>query len=322
MKPVQKSVSFGGNSRAHARSKRIEKSRKKGIAKGFLFSFLLPLLIIFALFVFFTLSKESWNGHDKFSLVFRGQNDEVGITVLDPTTPEMTTMYIPGDTQVDIAASYGTLRIKNVWQLGINEKKGGSLLSKTIAKNFLFPVHLWADTDGINLSKASFSGLAKFVFLPSKTNITFGDRLAASLFVLKLKNIEKNEIDLAKSQFLRKDTLNDGEKGYILSGSVSERLTVFFTDNDFADKNLRVALVDGSESYGSAQKVGEIIEVFGGKVVSVDKNQPTFDGVCIVKGEDVSLLHKVADVFGCTVKKTKTSFDLEIDLGNKFSKNF
>lgn len=322
MKPVQKNVSPVVNRRIRARNNRLEKTRKKSSFPKYLLSLFIPALAIAGFFVFFNLSKQNWNGEDKVSFVFRNENGDVGVTVLDPSIPDMTTMYIPADTQVEVAASYGVLRIKNVWQLGLNEKKGGNLLAKTVAKNFLFPLYLWTDTDGSQISKGSFSGLVKFVFLPQKTNISFGDRASMAMFVMKLKNIEKTEIDLAKSQFIRKDTLSDGEKGYTLSGPVSERLTVFFSDNEFAEQGLRVAIVDGTFVYGAAQKVGELIEVMGGKVVSLEKNQQVDELVCSVSGNEETIVQKVSKIFGCTISSSKNNLDLEINLGKEFTKNF
>lgn len=308
--------------RATARKNRLDKNKKRSDLPGKILKFVLPLLIVLLVFLFISFSSKNWNGRDKFSFVFKTEDGNVGVTVLDPVTPEMTTLYIPGDTEVSVAAGYGTMRIKNVWQLGVNEKRS-DLLVRTVTKNFLTPVYLWTDTDGELISRPNFAKLARFVLFPIKTNIPFGDRINMALFAVKIKNIEKGEIDLAKSQFLHKETLNDGQKGYALAGPPSARITVYFADNYLSEKNTRVNIIDGSKTAGSAQKVGEVIEVMGGKVVSIEKNQEiSEDTGCEVRGTDSQSNNKVAKVFGCTVKNTITDYDIEVVLGPKFVRVF
>lgn len=304
------------------RNKRIERAKVKKNIFGTLSKILLPVLILLGVFLFVKLTIREWNGHDKVALVYRTDTGDVGVTVADPVSPELTTFLVPGDTQVEVASGYGTLRIKNVWQLGFNEKRQGQLLSSSVTRNFLMPVHLWSDSDAQKLSNGNIPGVVQFIFMPKKTNIAFGDRLMLGIFALKIKNIEKTEIDLAKSQYLHKEVLKDGIQGYVLSGAVSSRITSYFSDNDIADKNIRIGIVDGSGVFGEAAKVGEIVEVLGGKVVSLEKNQEGIKGICEVTSQNISLAKRVARVFGCTFKNSKTNLDLEISLGDKFAKSF
>jgi len=238
----------------------------------------------------------------------------VGITILDPALNEETTLIIPGDTEVNVARSYGTLRIKNVWQLGVNEKLGGGLLVQTITQTFLFPTNLWSDTD--------MGDIWKFIFAAKKTNIPFGDRLAAGMFALRVNGTDKTEIDMGTSQFLHKQTLTDGKPGYVTSGNVSGRLTVYFADNNLANKNIKFGLVDASGSFGVAAKVGQILEVLGGKVVAVDKKPEDTTLDCEVSGSNPDVVKKVSALFSCKKASGKSNFDLEMRLGTKFAKRF
>lgn len=314
------------NRRQVARKIRLENKRKKNSFPWGILKFGIPLSLILGVLLFIKFSAHDWNGHDKFSFVYP-VDAGVNVTVLDPETPEMTTMIIPGDTQVDVAGGYGTLRLKNVWQLGLNERRFGDLLAKTVTKNFLFPTYLWSDKDAISIVHPNVPGLFAFVFFPTRTNIGFSDRISIALFSLKIKNIEKSEIDLAKSQFLHRSTLADGKTGYEISGTTSERLTVYFSDNDFADsatlgKNLNVNIIDASGGGASAQRVGAVIEVMGGKVVSIDRNQGKADISCEIYGKNSRIVKKVGKIFGCLVKTKNTNFDLEIKLGSAFVKTF
>jgi hypothetical protein len=300
--------------RSAQRKNRIENSKIRGRILGLLIRVFIPLIVILSLFLYLKLSTRYWNGHDKLAFVFQASGDAVGVAILDPVLNEETTLIIPGDTEVDVARGYGTLRIKNVWQLGVNEKLEGALLAETLTDSFLFPTNLWSDTD--------LSNVWKFIFAPKETNIPFGDRLAAGIFALRVSGIDKTEIDLAKSQFLHKETLTDGKPGYVISGPVSSRLTVYFSDNNFADKNLKFSLTDATGSYGVADGVGKVLEVLGGKVVRVDKKTGDNSLDCEVFGHNPDAVKKVSTLFSCKKVSDKSNFDLEMRMGVKFAKRF
>jgi len=280
--------------------RRIKRNQKKekGRIYGIIIRVVIPLLLIASVFLYFKLSTKYWNGQDKFAFVFQNQNGDVDITVLDPVLNEESVLIIPGDTEVDVARGYGTLKIKNVWQLGMNEKLKGSLLTQTIMNNFSFPVFLWWDKDN--------------------TNIPIGDRIFAFMFMKGIKSIDKTEIDLGKSQFLQKQKLTDGSTGYILNGTISGRLTVYFADNKFGDKNLRFGIVDATGAPGISEQVGQILEVLGGKVVSIDRKSPDNTLDCQVGGKNNDAVGKVATLFSCTKISSSTDLDLEMDIGTKF----
>jgi len=67
---------------------------------------------------------------------------------------------------------------------------------------------------------------------------------------------------------------------------------------------------------------GQIIEVLGGKIVSVDKKQEAGDFDCEILGNNKQINKKIANLFSCKVISGKTDFDLEIRLGTKFAKRF
>lgn len=299
-------------------SKNKEKSRIFGIFIKF--SILVALII--GIFVFVKLSTRYWDGHNKFGFSFINSGGEVSAVVLDPVLNEITSIKIPGETEVNVARSYGTLRIKNVWKLSQNEKLGGILLPETITQNFLFPMTLWSDTDAKNIVNQNFFGVVKFIFLPVSTNIPFGDRLSIGIFALKIHDLDKTEIDMGKSQFLHKEKLSDGQIGYRLVNGISERLGVYFSDNDIANRNLKVYIVDATGKNSVASLVGQIVEVLGGKIVSVDKKQDLGNFDCQVLGSDKKIDKRIASLFSCTILSDKTDFDLEIRLGTKFVKRF
>lgn len=307
------------SARRRARAERRKRAIKFG---GVWWKILTPLFFVVLIFIFVKVTTRYWNGSDKFTFAFRTSLGDAAVSVLDPKLGEITTLRIPGDTQVDVSGNYGTMRIKNVWQLGMNEKKGGLLLAGTITRNFLFPVFLWSDETGINIGKGDIAGILGFVLSPQNTNIPLGDRISIALFALKVNSAERTEIDLGKSQFLHKVNLNDGQSGYILTGPIASRLTVYFADNNFADKNIRFEIGDATGRFGISDNVGRVVEVVGGKVVSIDQKPVDENTDCLVMGESPSVTKKIANIFGCKVKTGKRDFDVEISLGAKFAKRY
>jgi hypothetical protein len=300
--------------RSAQRKAKIEKRKTRSHISSLLIKVFIPTFLVLSVFLYLRLSTKYWNGYDKMAFVFQNQEGTVGVTILDPVLNEETTLIIPGDTEVKVAREYGTLRIKNVWQLGVNEKLGGTLLADTLTSGFLFPTNLWSDHD--------LRDVWKFVFTTKATNIPFGDRLAAGIFSLKVTGIDRTEIDLAKNQFLHKQVLADGKQGYVVSGPVSGRLTVYFADNALADKNLKFSLTDATGSFGVADRVGQVLEVLGGKVVAVDKvpKDGTLD--CEVFGQNRDAVKKMSVLFSCKKNSGNSNFDLEMKIGSKFAKRF
>lgn len=303
------------------RRNRLKSKSKKNYTFLALKIFLVPVLILLG-FIFIKITTRFWNGSDKVSYTYRQKNGNIAIVVLDPKLDEEITLFIPGDTQVNVAGNYGTLRIKNVWQLGIDEARDGDLLAQTVTKNFNFPTFLWANDSAEALGGTSIPGAINFIFSPGKTNIPFGDRVGMTLFAMNVKSIDRTEIDLAESRYLQKTNLVDGKTGFLLNGPPSPRLTTYFSDNDFSDKNLKVEISDATGVFGTADKVGEIIQVLGGKVVSIDKKASPSDIDCIVVGKNPKIVSKISALFDCKKENNKSSFDLELRLGSHFAERF
>lgn len=283
---------------------------------------ILPFFVVVVLgFLFLKFNTRYWNGVDKISLVYKEKEGDVSVVVSDPVLSEINVLTIPGDTQVDVARSYGNLKIKNVWQLGVNEKIGGKLLTETVTRNFFFPTIFW-DEETTGLEDGNFIKLLKFIFSKNKSNIPVGDRIKLALFSMKVKDVDRNFINLGKSQFLDKKILNDGQPGYVVPSSMSQRVTMYFSDNKIGDKNVKVNITDATGLSGVSDRLGGILQVIGGKVVSIDKKNIPEDFDCLVSGKDKETVKKIAGLFSCKTSGGETFFDLDIKIGKIFAKRF
>lgn len=296
------------------------KNKKESVNYSFL-KFVIPVFIIVFFYIFLKINTKVWNGKDKVSVVYKNDGGDIAVTVLDPILSESTTLVIPGDTEVEVSRNYGTFRIKNVWQLGIDEKINGKLLAETVTRNFLFPVFLWTSSSP-GLESGKLSEIINFILCPGQTNIPIGDRIYLGLFAMKVPDLGRSIINLGESRFLDKEKLNDGLSGYVISGTMSQRLTAYFSDNELGGNNIKVNITDATGKSGVSEKLGEILQVIGGKVVSIDKRSNSEDYDCIIVGKNSVAVKKISNLFSCKIEKNETTFDLDIKIGKKFAERF
>lgn len=293
------------------KSARREKRHKKNL-KGQYLPFVkigLWILVLLIGFSFLFFSTKYWDGVNKFSVVTQEPGGDVKVTILDPKLTEITILTIPGDTQVSVSHNLGNFPLKSVWQIGVNEDLGGSLLTDTIRKNFTFPVFLWAGADVDKLN---------FIFSAGKNNLPIGDRIKMYLFARKVPALSISEIDLGESGYLKSKKLTDGTLGHVISGDISSRLAAFFVDNEINQLQTKIYIKDETGSFGVSEDFGKVLEVLGGKVITIDKEAAVGDFDCLVSGKDPKTLTKMKQMFGCSIEKSETSFDIEFKLGKSF----
>lgn len=268
---------------------RKRKRERTGFTKWLIFG---VILLTVGLLVY--LFRPKYFGSTGKLAVVKSIADDVCISLYDRSNNSQTDIIIPGNTQVLAAYNLGTWKLTSLWKLGTDEKIGGKLIAKTLSMNFGFPVFSWW------------------------ASLSPGDRLRLKLFSLINKG-GKETILLTETGSLKKTVFTDGEKGYEVSSDIPERISSLFSDEDEFGSFLKAKIIDSSGSYGTAGKVGRIIETMGIKVASVSKDLG-FKAGCKVMGKEKKLIEKVALILDCGEKEiVKDGFDLEIYLGDKFT---
>lgn len=260
--------------------------------------FLLAIIFVF-IYTFLFITDSDWKSNEKFSYYKKLDNNDIEVIVLDPSLNEKTSILIPGNVEVLVSRNFGIYRLKNVWKLGQDEKIGGRLLSDTLTKNFNFPVKNWIFNDQTNVKKI--------------------DRIKVIFFERKIKSIDENIINMAEGGYLKKTKLEDGEDGYKLLGPMSPRLTVYFSDQKTSDSKIK--LIDKSGRLGTSEKIGEILEVIGGKVVSIEKENTDENMDCEVGGLNSHYVSIINSLFSCKII-SEDKFDLYFIFGKKFALRF
>lgn len=310
------------------RKRRLSKSRRRRASRRTLkkskgWPKIVYLIPVFAVLLFLLFSKSSlWDVSSKLAVAVNAE-DGPELLVFDKELEEITRIHIPKDTETQVARQLGTWKIGSVWQLGENEKLGGKLLVESITFHLKFPVYIWADTAALGFVEGGPFSFLKALSFPYKTNLSLADRLKLAQFVLRVKEFKKSEVELSETSAIRRTKLVDGSEGYRTTGQVPPSILALFSDTHIAQKQTRVVIYDATEKYQLAQEVGEIVEIIGAKVTAIKKEEKK-DYDCKVVGIDDKSAEKVALVLGCEKSSDKVSgnFDLEIYLGEEFSKRF
>src|SRR3989304_8770974 len=251
-----------------AQSKRLKRFKKTKTRGHFSLKKLLLLLFVFV--VLFILYRRSihFGALSKLTVVMPDVNGDVIVTTFDKKAEEITRIELPGDTLVTLSRELGEWRLKSVWQLGINEKVGGKLLAETVTKNFKFPIFAWSETGGLGLTQEDLLSKIKAIFYPYDTNLGFGDRLTLAIFSLGVRNANRVEIDLSKTDYLNYTKLKDGVEGYTISGRMPQNLIVVFAEPTMAEKGIRIILKNNSGIKNLSSEVAGVLESLGGKVTA------------------------------------------------------
>ncbi|OGM15345.1 hypothetical protein A2V56_03295 [Candidatus Woesebacteria bacterium RBG_19FT_COMBO_42_9] len=296
---------------------KVRRQRKFGFGK----------LIIFGLFasvaIWLFTSSNHFAGENKLTITSPIGEGDVLVVTFDRKVGEVTSIKIPGDTEVSVAGQLGNWRIKSVWQLGINEGVGGRLLAETVTKNFKFPVNAWTDSQGLGLMEESLAARLKAVFYPYDTNLGLGDKISLALFSLGVRNFDRVEVDLSDSSYLKKTRLKDGNEGYMITSSMPQNLIVVFADSEMAVFGVRIILKNFSGDKTLSNDVAGVLEVLGGKVAaSVDEQAEDKD--CEVLAKKEIFAQKISRLFDCQIinEDPEGNFDLEVRVGRQFAKRF
>ena len=299
----------------------IKKSSTRKSTRG-LWLIIFTALIIFFIYLLISKTRSVWDNKTKLSVAVNSANDAVNVVVLDPQAGEITTIIIPGNTQVEVARNLGKWQLASVWRLGKDEKIGGRLLSESVTNNFSFPIALWADKEFMNLVGQSPIKLIGGVVEPFDTRLTLWDKLRIAIFSLKTPAARRVNLDLAKSNLLKRSVFVDGEEGYVVTGLTSQSLLAVFADPLFYKAINRVLIVDaaGTRS-GLVDDLARTVEVLGAKVTSITKTDEQDTG-CIVKASEKEITKRLVLYFGCEVgdDAPEGTFDIEIILGNNYQR--
>lgn len=283
----------------HKHSRLAVRREKKSKPKlGRLALFLSLLVVLVLVFFYFFLSASG--GLARISFVSTTSSGDVIYSLFDFKGGTISTINIPGATQVDVARSLGSWKVSVVTRLGENEKIGGDvLLAETITKSLRLPV--------------------------TTARLSLLERLRIEILKFNLRSSHLTNIDLAKTNYLVKTKLSDGTLGYkVRDSDLPFELKAILADADVSRESATILLENLSGKGYVEGEVGGIIEVLGGKVASVTKGE--VKGLdCTVYGDAKLTTYQVmAKVFACSRggRLTSYNFDVVLRIGTGFTARY
>lgn len=294
------------------------------IRKRRLVILLAALLLVISIGAFYFLSIKYFHSDSKLILAVNDNDKGTVVAIFDPANFKITTVSIPPNMQVLVAAGRGTWKMGSLWKLSNQEKEGGELFVHTIAKNLYIPVYVWADKNSLGFLDPNPARLLIAVFGRYKTNLTWADKIKLALFSLGVDKLHRENIDLTKGSFLTSKQLVDGESGFVVNESlVQSKLMVIFSDARMVGKNVRISINRLQAGTSFSNMASRIIEMMGGRVVSIVNIEEDVDG-CVVISKDNKIALGVARVFSCKalISNPVGNIDVEVKFGREFTKQF
>lgn len=303
---------------------------RKGNNKFWLFlGILLLLCLLLATYgrkMFLSWQASTWIPQTRLTVAVANKNPE--IYSIDPETGKVLKAVIPANTQLIASFGYGNWLAGSLWALGIQEKRGGELLAKSVQKSFGIPVDAWIGEGGEVLFESNPFGFVSSYPIAvaagrAKTNLTFYDRL--SLLLKALPN-EVEEVNLQSIGVLRKTTFPDGVEGYAVTPDKTKALSMFRDDGIFLEDQ-KLTIINSSSRAGLALLVGQISANLGLRVVDIQNEQSKVE-VCEVRGNNLQLQSRGAkrliQLFNCEAQSNglDNSLEMQLILGEAFAKGF
>lgn len=309
--------------RGSSRKLRQKRTKQFNLRKILRILSLIIILFIAVLFIKLAISPSVWDKKYQFSFTYPTING-VMVAVLNPINKTATNIFIPENTQAEVANQLGKWRLGSVWKLGKQEKVGGYLLSRSLIKSFSLPIDAWA-AESINNYNGNFLNRTKAIFLTSDTNIKLKDKIRLWLFMFVIPKGNNQTIFLAETSALNPSRLPDGSEGYLINQLLDSIERLFFVDM-VSQENLRLGVVNVADNSGAINMVVETLETIGVRPVII-KEEEYLDGfLCAVYTDEKESItaKKISYVFNCPIKekRSESNLDIEFIYGEEFIQRF
>lgn len=318
--------------RAHVKRVKAKKAKLTKILAVRIFLVLLAAALCFFLgkAIYFSWKNRVWTLNSRVTVVVELADPK--IYSYDPKDNKLISFNIPKDTQIETVSGYGSWKAGSIWELGLQEKKGGEFLRLSLQKGLGIPIDAWVQSSGDYLFNTGGFGwliALKQFLVPDRfsTNLTAFDKARILLSVSSLGSRDRVTIDLEKQGIIVKSKLPDGEAGYL---PVLERAKAYFEilrDNNVYQEAKKVVVINTTQKPGIATSVAQTTSVLGARVISVENESQEIEN-CTVSGQPSNLKSLTAlrleQLFGCGKVEQSISgaSDLELYLGKKFAERY
>ena len=303
-----------------------KKRKKIRIVRLILFVILLILLGGIGFKVYRSIAKSVWDGQSQLNLAINPSiaDQPVLIAAFNPEEKSLNVLLIPPRTFIETIHGYGPYRAESIYRLGELNKEGGELFQGSLQTYLGIPVDAYASISNIqfpisnskDISKAIIKSVMILLTSKGETNLTKWDLLRLWLGFRNLRQDKINLVDLGQTSASQEVDLLDGTKANKID---TERLELimsqFFVNKKLKQEDLTVAVLNGTNHTGLANKVATLIKNIGGQLMTVGDTEnglaprlgPRGQGEslrqCQIKSEkkykNSYTVRKLSHVFGC-----------------------
>ena len=279
--------------------------------------FLLAFLLILGGVVFKisrSAAKSVWDGQSQLNLALNPSlaGQPVLIAAFNPEEKLVNIFLIPAGTFIETIHGYGPCRVESVYRLGELNKKGSELFQGSLQEYLGIPVDAFASISNFefpisNETKNSLSELLVGLLKSGKTNLTKWDVIRLWWSLRNIRQDKVNLVDLGQTSASQEVDLLDGTKANKIDTERLESImSQFFVDKKLKQEDLTVAVLNGTNHAGLANKVATLIKNIGGQVMTVgdtENGQGESLRQCQIKSEkkykNSYTVRKLSHVFDC-----------------------
>ncbi|MBI2590581.1 MAG: hypothetical protein HYW33_01730 [Candidatus Blackburnbacteria bacterium] len=308
------------------RNRRISSAKKNRLTPVAKYLVLIAILAILGLVLWRLVdawANRLWKDGSRITVVVADQPPVV--FSYNPENASITQFVVPANTQLDTSGGYGSWLAGSLWDLGVQEKVGGQILSRSVQRSFGIPVNGWTGKGGNILFSGSKLGL--FSLINIQSNLTFFDKVNLLFASSRVRKLSRTTIDLERQGIVKTKTLADGTAGFVIIDKSVSRLDTLKDDKVLSEEKT-LKITNSSSVSGLALQVSRVSSTLGLRVISTDTIKDKVLGICTVRGKDSELksfaAQRLLDTFGCgsEVGDPSGPTNLEMILGAKFPKEF
>ena len=242
-----------------------------------------------------------WDGKSNLNLVYKNK-ENISLFIVNPGEKKITGLEIPSNTFMDIPGGFGSWELRSIYDLGGEDKsKGSKLVKNSISLFFSLPIDGFLESEEYEAAEI-FTGLNKnpFTFLywigRINSDLTPVELIRLYVFVLQVR-VDKVEIfDLKELNLLKKTSLHDGGSVYLANDSLDSFVGENLYDSNIKTEQKTIAIFNGTNTPGLAQKFARLINNMGGNVIISDNTGEKYE-YSIVYGEESATKKRLSQIF-------------------------
>jgi len=301
------------------KQQKVQKTRRiKTVIRFTLLGIVLVLLIGIGFKIYRSITKSVWDGQSQLNLAINPSiaDQPVLIAAFNPEEKSLNVLLIPPRTFIETIHGYGPYRAESIYRLGELNKKGGELFQGSLQEYLGIPIDAYASMGNGKLimenGKIKEWILDKvFSLLKSgEANLTKWDVIRLWWGLKNIRQDKINLVDLGQTSASQEVDLLDGTKANKIDTERLESImSQFFVNKKLKQEDLTVAVLNGTNHAGLANKVAALIKNIGGQVMTIgdtENGQGESLQQCQIKSEkkykNSYTVRKLSHVFDCQWK--------------------